>query len=182
MKSKSQKQTFVKDLSERIAHSGDFILVSFEGLTVPEIETLRKSLRPASFHLEVVKNRLIERALTVSRIDGFAPFLSGATAILLAKNGDKLKQKSDALPAAKALIQFAKERERLAVKAAFLEGRLFSSEEVRALAALPSRKELLERLCSALLAPMMRLAAAVSQPMRSLAAALAGVSHKKAQA
>jgi len=93
----------------------------------------------------VFKNTLAQRALTEVRISGLDASLAGPTGWVFAR---------DAIAAAKIITEFQKEADTFQVKAGLVDGRTLTPEEVKSLATLPSRPELLSQLAGALQAPL----------------------------
>lgn len=140
--SKTERQAQVEALSAELKSSPNLYVTDFTGLTVGRMTELRRRLRAVGVRYVVVKNTLAERALAANQVEGLASHLAGPTGLVLA--GD------DPLPAAKALLEFAKTAEnRPAVKIGMVDGRVVEAAYVRRLGELPSREELLGQLAGA---------------------------------
>jgi large subunit ribosomal protein L10 len=146
IRTKEQKQNVVTGLVTRLRRSPTVYVTDFTGLNVAKLTDLRRKLRAAGVEYVVVKNTLARRALLEAQVSGLEPHLTGATALVLGG--------ADAMAAAKVLTDFAKEHQKPAIKGALVEGRMVTSDQVKQLAALPSRMELLAQLGGALQAPM----------------------------
>jgi large subunit ribosomal protein L10 len=122
----------------------------------------------------VVKNTLARRALTdAQRQEGaLEPHLAGPTALVLAG--------ADPIGAAKVLADFAKEFEKPSIKIGLVEGKAVTSAQVKHLAALPSRTELLARLAGSLQAPLAGLAGALYGLLYAMVGALEALRNKRA--
>lgn len=141
--SKTQRQEMVEALSAELKTSANLYVTDFTGLTVARMTELRRRLRAVGGRYIVVKNTLAERALIANAVEGLGPHLAGPTGLVLA--GD------DPLPAAKALLEFARTADnRPAVKAGMVDGRLVEPAYVKRLGELPSREELLGQFAGAL--------------------------------
>lgn len=141
--SKSERQDAVVALSEELRTSPNLYVTDFTGLTVGRMTELRRRLRAVGVRYIVVKNTLAERALAANAVEGLASHLAGPTGLVLA--GD------DPLPAAKALLEFARTAEnRPAVKAGLVDGKVVAPAYVKRLGELPSREELLGQMAGAL--------------------------------
>ncbi len=145
-RTRTQKQEMVAALATRLRGSPTVYLTDFTGLNVARITELRRRLRAAGVEYVVVKNTLALRALGDAQVAGLEPHLAGPTALVLAG--------ADPVAAAKVLADFAKEFEKPAVKVGLLEGKTVTPDQVKRLAGLPSRTELLAQLGGALQAPM----------------------------
>jgi len=141
--SKTERQDMVVALSAELKSSPNLYVTDFTGLTVERMTELRRRLRAVGVRYIVVKNTLAERALAANDVEGLAPHLAGPTGLVLA--GD------DPLPAAKALLEFARTADnRPAVRAGMVDGKLVEPAFVKRLGELPSREELLGQFAGAL--------------------------------
>lgn len=141
--SKEQRQTQVEALQEQLKASPTLYVTDFTGLTVDRMTDLRRRLRAVGGRYVVVKNTLAERALVANAVEDLGPHLAGPTGLVLA--GD------DPLPAAKALLEFARTADnRPVVRAGRVDGRVVEPAYVRRLGELPSREELLGQFAGAL--------------------------------
>lgn len=150
---KEEKVRFVEALSERLKSSNCVLLTDYRGLTVAEMNELRKQLRVAGVEFQVIKNTMTRRAAAAAGIEGLDPMLVGPTAIAFSKE--------DVVAPAKILSKFAKEHEQLEIKGGLVEGKVVGLDEIKALADLPSREGLLSMLLSVLQAPIRNFALAV---------------------
>ncbi|OEF96405.1 50S ribosomal protein L10 [Vulcanibacillus modesticaldus] len=150
---REEKQKLVADIAQKLKDSKSTIFTDYRGLDVAEVTELRKSLREAGVEYKVLKNTMVRRAAEQAELSDVNEFLTGPTAIAFSYE--------DLVSPAKILVDFAKEHEALEIKAGLLEGKLLSVDEVKALAALPSRDGLLSMLLSVLQAPMRNMALAV---------------------
>lgn len=147
------KKQIVQEISERFEKSKSTIITEYKGLTVAEMNELRKQLREAGVEYAVLKNTLIRRATAQVNLTELDEHLVGPTAIAFSNE--------DVVAPAKVLHTFAKEHENLKIKGGVIEGNITSVEEIKALADLPSREGLLSMLASILQAPIRNLALAV---------------------
>lgn len=148
-----QKKQAVAELSEKIKNSCAGVLVSYKGITVADDTKLRADLRKANVEYKVVKNSLLSRASADAGLEGVDEFLSGTTAIALSEN--------DYVAAAKILSQFAETSKTFEVKSGFIDGKLVSLDEVKALAKLPSREVLIATVLGTMNAPIAAFARAI---------------------
>jgi len=147
-RTKAQKQEMVATLSEQVGKSQTIYVTDFTGLNVAHITDLRRRLRAVGVEYVVVKNTLARRALTERQLKdgGLESFLAGPTALVLAG--------ADPIGAAKVLTDFAREFEKPSIKVGLVEGKAVTQAQVKSLAALPSKQQLLAQLGGALQAPM----------------------------
>ncbi len=134
----SQKKEMVERLSKDFSESEISILVDYKGLDVLKMTDLRAQLRNEGVQMEVVKNTLLDRASEGTDTALMKDFLKGPNAIVLSKE--------DPVAPAKILVKFAKDNEKLEIKAAALSGKLLNVDEIKQLAKMPSKEELLSKL------------------------------------
>jgi large subunit ribosomal protein L10 len=165
-RTKAQKQEMVTALAAQLERSPTVYVTDFTGLNVARITDLRRRLRAAGVEYVVVKNTLARRALTDAQRAGLEPHLAGPTALVLGVG------EADPTSAAKVLADFAKEFEKPAVKVGLVDGKVVTPEQVKRLAALPTKRELLARLGGALQAPMAGFAGALNGVLMNMVGAL----------
>jgi large subunit ribosomal protein L10 len=169
-----EKQAVVTKLTDKLRSSTSFYLADFTGLNVKAITVLRARLRSAGLECLVVKNTLAERALQGLDLPDIAEFFRGPTALVIGR--------SDPIVAAKVLADFAKEhQDRPSVKAAIVERRAVSAEEVGRLAKLPPREQLLAELAGALESPMAQLMYVMQAKLTEMAGLLEALSAARSE-
>ena len=142
----AQKQEVVADLSAKLSRARCLYLTDFTGLDVAAITELRRRLTSAGVEYLVVKNTLARRALSGGPYEGLTEHLAGPNAFALSD--------ADVVTAAKILTEFARERERPQIRAGAVEGRVVSIEEIRRIADLPPRDQLLAQVVGTMRAPI----------------------------
>ncbi len=148
-----KKKQIVAEITEKLQNSASTVIVDYRGLNVAEVTELRKQLREAGVEFKVYKNTLMRRAAEEAGLADLNESLVGPSAVAFSTE--------DVIAPAKILNNFAKEHEALEIKIGVIEGKVASSEEVKAIAELPSREGLLSMLLSVLQAPMRNFALAV---------------------
>jgi large subunit ribosomal protein L10 len=134
----SQKKEIVERLTKSLEESEIAILVDYKGLNVAEMTDLRTRFRAEDVQIEVVKNSLLVHASEGNDAALMRAFYKGPNAIVLSK--------SDPVSPAKILVDFVKNNEKLEIKAGVLSGALLSKEDIKQLATLPGKEELLTTL------------------------------------
>ena len=147
---RADKVAVVDEVRERFAEAEAVLFTEYRGLDVTEMADLRGRLIDADCRYKIFKNTLVRRALTDDAPDGAMDLLLGPTALAFCGK--------DPSAAAKALRTFAEEHEALVIKGGILAGTLLSDDQVRDLADLPSRDELMAQMLGALAAPLGSLA------------------------
>jgi large subunit ribosomal protein L10 len=161
MKKKADKQRDVETLHTVLGNVQNVFLTSFEKLTVQQDFELRKTVRAAGGSYKVIKNTLAGRAAEGTPAQTILSNLAGMTSIAYTD--------SDPVALAKALTKYAKENPTFTFKAGMVEGRVFEVAGIEALAAMPSRDELLSKLLYLINAPAQRLVTAINGVGRNLA-------------
>ncbi|MBR0480587.1 MAG: 50S ribosomal protein L10 [Candidatus Saccharibacteria bacterium] len=144
--SKDKKQTLVADLTELLSSSKMTVYAKYQGLTVAELQELRANAREAGVKIKVTKNRLVRVAMGEIAVykDTDTTNLVGQLLYAVSDN--------DEVAPAKVLANFAKEHEALEITGAFNDaGANLAPAEVNALAALPSKNELIGSVVAQLL-------------------------------
>lgn len=152
---RQQKEDLIGSYQEGLVKSPHVFLVDFKGVTVTEVSELRRKIREVGGQYEVVKNRLVLRAIGGEALEELKGDFQGPTAA--AFGGD------DPVGLAKAITDFAKEVPAIELKGGLLEGQPVAPEEVKEIAQMPSREELLTKLVFLLQSP-------ISSFVRTLAA------------
>jgi large subunit ribosomal protein L10 len=147
MLNRQEKEAVVTSLKEKFAQSQGSFLVGVQGLTVEELQTLRKQVRDKGGSVQVAKVRLVKRALLGSD-DASAdldPYLKDQIAVVFFQ---------EPISVAKALADFAKNNEKLRLVAGCVESDVVGAAQIKSLAAIPPREILLGHLLAAVQGPL----------------------------
>src|SRR4051812_18114595 len=159
---RTEKEQLVIELKDKIGGAQALYYTDFTGLNVKWMTELRRRLRKANVEYVVIKNTLALRAVNESGLVGER--LKGPTGLVVAK---------DPVGAAKVLSDFAKENDqRPAVKGGMLDGASIDAAQVKRLAAMPSREQMLAELGAGLQSPLAAMLGALSGPMMMFVGAL----------
>ena len=132
---KPEKVERVAELKARIEGSDALLLTEYRGLTVSEITELRRSLAEGGASFAVVKNTLMRRAASTAGMSELEDLLSGPSAITFVDG--------DPIAAAKSVVKATKQFPALVLKGAYMDGKLLSADDAKALAELESREVML---------------------------------------
>ncbi|MBO8136895.1 MAG: 50S ribosomal protein L10 [Desulfotomaculum sp.] len=172
MPTKQEKAQMVAELKEKIDKSQVIVLADYRGITVDKVTSLRSDLRKAGSELKVAKNTLIKIAAKEAGIEGLDSYLEGPTVLAFGYE--------DPASAPKIINKYAKELdEKLVIKAGVLEGAVVSPDQVKELANLPSREELLAKVVGGMQAPLYGFANVLAANLRNLVYVLEAVRKKK---
>jgi large subunit ribosomal protein L10 len=165
------KTAAVAELAESFRESNGAVLTEYRGLTVKQLQELRRTLGE-NVSYAVAKNTLTKIAAKDAGVELEEGLLTGPTAIAFIKG--------DAVLAAKGLRDFAKANAPLIIKGGFLDGKILSAEEINKLADLESREVLLAKLAGGMKASLSNAASLFNAPL-SQAARVLGALQAKAE-
>jgi large subunit ribosomal protein L10 len=159
---RTEKEQLVTELKDKIGGAQALYYTDFTGLNVKRMTELRRRLRKANVEYVVIKNTLALRAVNESGLVGAK--LKGPTGLVMAK---------DAVGAAKVLSDFAKENDaKPTVKGGMLDGASIDAAQVKRLAAMPSREQMLAELGAGLQSPLGAFLGAMNGLLMTFAGAL----------
>ena len=157
---RAAKKAAVTELNEVFKASQVVVVAHYAGLTVAQMQTLRKQARQAGASVKVAKNRLAKIALEGTDVASVAPLLKGPTVI--AYSGDPVA-------APKVVTDFAKANEKFVILGGSMGKTVLNVDSVKALASLPSLDELRGKLVGLLVAPATKIAQLSTAPAAKLA-------------
>jgi len=171
MLTKETKQEVINQINERFKSTPSIFVVEYKGLTVKELENVRKDLKQANSELKIVKNTLLKKAAEDTDAGQLNEFFVGSTAIAFCDQ--------DSAATAKVFVKSAKEYELLNIKGALLEGKVVSVEEIETISKLPSRVELIGQFMGLLNSPMSNLLYSLQNMQTKFLYALEALKEKK---
>ena len=149
-----QKQETVTQVSAQLAKAQAVIVAEYRGLGVGAMTGLRAKARGAGVYVRVLKNTLARRAVRGTQFEKLSEQLSGPLVYGFAQ---------DPVAGAKVLADFAKDNERFVIKGGAMPNALISAKDVKLLATMPAREELLAKLAGTLQAPIVKLARTLNE-------------------
>lgn len=149
------KQPIVNEIAANIKDAQSVVLVDYRGLTVEQDTNLRKLLREAGITYKVYKNTMMNFAFKGTDCEGLAPYLEGPSAVAISA--------TDATAPARILAKFAKEADKLEIKAGIVEGVVYDAAGIADIAKIPSREELLSKLLGSIQSPITNFARVMNQ-------------------
>lgn len=166
-----EKKALVAEVKAVAGEALACVGAEYRGLTVAEMDALRKQARASNVYLRVVKNTLARRALEGTAFECMGPALAGPLMLAFSRE--------EPGAAARIVRDFAKENEKLVVTALAVGGRLLAAGDLERLASLPTREEALGQLAGVLKAPVVKLVRTMAEPHAKLARTLAAVGERK---
>ena len=169
------KKAIVAELKETLSTSQLAVVIDYRGLTVAEITDLRKRLFPTGATCKVTKNTLMRIAVEGNATwEPMTSLLSDSSAFLLIKD--------DVGGALKAYQDFQKATKKTELRGGVMEGRALTEADVKAIADLPSKEQLIAQVAGAINGVATKLAVAIDQVPSSLARAIQAVADKDKEA
>ncbi|MDE5616998.1 MAG: 50S ribosomal protein L10 [Clostridia bacterium] len=153
--SRDLKAQHIEEIKSMIQGCNGMVVVSYQGISVADDTQLRAKFRAENVQYKVLKNRLVQRALSELGIEGFDKYLEGSSAFAFA-NGD-------ALAAAKIVVEQGKTVKALKAKCGLMDGAFIDETVVTKLASIPSKEVLLAQLLGMLQSPISGFARAIQQ-------------------
>jgi len=168
-----RKQAVVSEIAAQLADAQAVMVAEYRGVDVAAVTGLRAKARQSGLSLRVLKNTLARRAIAGTPFEKLAdqlvgPLLYGITA--------------DPVAGAKVLAEFAKENEAFVIKAGVMTNSLMTEADIKALALLPSREELLATLLGTMQAPIAKLVRTMNEVPAGFARTLAALRDQKEKA
>lgn len=168
---KPEKIATVEEIKDKLSSATIAVLTEFQGLNVAEVTELRKLFRTADVDYKVYKNTLTRIAAQQLGLSGVEEFLVGTTALAFSKDNP--------VASAKIIKDFSSKHKNFRVKAGILDKKLIASDDVIALASIPSREVLLASVLGAMQSPISGLLSVLQGPIRNLTWVLKNLAEQK---
>ncbi len=160
---KAKKQEVIDEVSALLTDSKLTVVAEYQGTSVKQLQALRKEAKADGTAVKVVKNRLVKQALQGSKVHKDADVSALTSQLLYAFNA------TDEVAPAKALDVFAKKNPTIKFVGAYTsEGQFIGADEVKALAGLPSKQELIASVLLTLSSPVDGVMSALSGNLHAL--------------
>ena len=168
---RAEKKEMVAELHDVFAKASVVVVARYSGLTVAQMQNLRKQMRAAGAKVQVAKNRLAKIALDGTAVASIGPLLKGPTLIAYS---------ADPVAAAKVCSAFAKDHEKFVLLGGAMGATSLNVDGVKALATLPSLDELRAKIVGLVQAPATKVVQIVQAPAGQLARVFAAYAAKEA--
>ncbi len=168
---RAQKEKLVDELGQIFDSSGVVVVAHYAGMTVAEMQDLRAQMREVGGSVRVAKNRLAKIALEGKPAASIADLLSGMTVLAYSE---------DPVAAAKVMDAYAKTNDKLDILGGAMGDTALDLAGVKAVAAMPSRDELIASIVSCIGAPASNIAGAIGAPASNIASILSTIEEKAA--
>ena len=168
-----QKQAMVSEVQAKLAAAQAVIVAEYRGLDVEHVTQLRAKARKSGMYLRVLKNTLARRAVQGTPFQKLTDQLVGPLMYGIAQ---------DPVAGAKVLSEFAKDNEQFVIKGGAMPNTLMTAKDIKALALLPSREELLARLLGTMQAPVAKLVRTMNEVPGKFVRTLAALKDQREKA
>ena len=168
-----QKQAMVSEVAAKLQGAQTVIVAEYRGLNVERVTQLRSKARKSGVYLRVLKNTLARRAVKGTPFEKLSDQMVGPLMYGISQ---------DPVAGAKVLSEFAKENELFVIKAGAMPNTVMSSQDIKALAQLPSREELLAKLLGTMQGPVAKLVRTMNEVPSKFVRTLAALRDSKAKA
>jgi large subunit ribosomal protein L10 len=166
---RAAKRELVTTLNDAFKATNVVVVAHYSGLTVAQMQTLRRQMKQAGATVKVAKNRLAQIALEGTDVATIAPLLKGPTVIAFS---------GDPVAAPKVAVDFAKANEKFVILGGSMGKTALNPDGVKALASLPSLDELRAKLIGLLVAPATKIAQLTNAPAAKLARVVQAYANK----
>lgn len=167
---RQQKIQAVEDISRIASESSAIFVTQYHGLTVGNIDDLRRRMRKANASFKVVKNSLAKIAVKGGEFSELDAYLSGPTAIAYS---------DDPVTSAKVLVAFSKEFENFKIVGGVVDRQLADSKVIRHIATLPTLNEIRSKIISCIQAPARNIACILQAPAGQVARVISAHAENK---
>ena len=160
MMNKEQKKLYIKDMASKFDTTEAIIVTHYQGLTVTQLDDLRKKMREHGIKFKITNNRISKLALEKTKCEELSALFSGPTAIALSE---------DAITSAKILTKFSKENENLKILGGIMGTDILDVDGVKNVATLPSLEEARAKIVGILRSPAQKIASILLAPASKIA-------------
>jgi len=165
-----QNKKIVNEIGAIFGSSGVYF-IDYRGLKVPEIQDLRGRMKKIDSNLKVIKNRLILKHLQKENSEFGRDLFNGPTAVAYSD--------SKIVEVAKILSDFEKESKKIRIKFGFIENKFVNETEIKDVAKLPGREQLLSQLAFSIIYPLKKMGMALSSPLQNMLILMQNLKDKK---
>lgn len=170
---KVEKREKLSILKEEIETSKSLILIDFTGIKVEHVNSLRREAKKSGIKYYVVKNTLLKKAVENTKYEGIMKFLTGPTAIAMSDE--------DPVIPAKLINDFSRKNKVLAIKGGFLGKDVLGVNDVKRLADLPSKEDLIARTVFLIASPIAKFVNVLCNPIRNFITVLSLLEKQKSK-
>ena len=170
---RNEKSEIISEIKELLESSSAIYLTDYSGINVEDISNIRNQFRNEGVRYKVFKNTLVKRALDeAGKYEKIADHLIGMTGFAFAS--------TNPLAPAKIINKYFGDKEKLALKACYVEGDYFEGSQLKTLATLPTKNELIASILGSINAPISGIVGSINAVMRDLVSVVDQISQRQA--
>ncbi len=171
MLTREAKGKIIEELNGKFTSGLSMFVIDYSGLTVKDLEKIRKDLKVVDSEIRIVKNTLLRRASSDTVADQLTDLFTGSTAIGFSKG--------DSSASAKVFVDSAKTYEQFTIRGGVVEGKKVDAGEIERISKLPTKTELIAQFASLLNSPMSRFAYSLKNMQTKFLYLLQALKEKK---
>jgi large subunit ribosomal protein L10 len=160
MMNKEQKKNYISEMTAQFENSESVLVTHYQGLTVKQLDSLRKQMREHGIQFKITKNRIAKIALQNTKCKDLATLFTGPTAVALSK---------DAISSAKILTKFSKENQNLKILGGIMGKDILDIAGVAKVATLPTLSEARAKIAEILRSPAQKITSILLAPASKIA-------------
>ena len=160
MMNKEQKKNYISEMTAQFENSESVLVTHYQGLTVKQLDSLRKQMREHGIQFKITKNRIAKIALQNTKCKDLATLFTGPTAVALSK---------DAISSAKILTKFSKENQNLKILGGIMGEDILDISGVAKIATLPTLSEARAKIVEILRSPAQKITSILLAPASKIA-------------
>jgi len=160
MMNKEQKKQYIEDMASKFDTTEAVIVTHYQGLTVTQLDDLRKKMREHGIKFKITNNRITKLALEKTKCKELSELFSGPTAVALS---------NDAITSAKILTKFSKEKKKKKILGGIMGTDILDVAGVKNVATLPSLEEARAKIVGILRSPAQKIASILLAPASKIA-------------
>jgi len=170
---RNEKSEIISEIKELLDSSSAVYLTDYHGINVEDISSLRNQFRNEGVRYKVYKNTLVKRALDeIGKYDKIADHLTGMVGFAFTT--------TNPLAPAKIINKYFGDKDKLSLKACYVEGEYFDGSQLKTLATLPTKKELIASIMGSLNSPVSGIVGTINAVMRDLVSVVEQISQREA--
>lgn len=171
---KTEKAEIISEIKQNMSESTAVFLVDYHGISVEEVNGLRKDFRKEGLKYKVYKNTLFKKAL--EEVEGYSEFKD----ILEGMIGTVFAGEDNFVAPAKLIKKFNDDKKKFNFKGCYIESEFYGSDKLETLASMPTRDEVMASIVGSVAAPMQGIVGAINAVMRDITILVDEISKKKA--
>lgn len=170
---RNEKSEIISEIKGLLESSSAVYLTDYHGINVEDISSLRNQFRNEGVRYKVYKNTLVKRALDeIGKYDKIADHLTGMVGFAFTT--------TNPLAPAKIINKYFGDKDKLSLKACYVEGEYFDGSQLKTLATLPTKKELIASIMGSLNSPVSGIVGTINAVMRDLVSVVEQISQREA--